>query len=250
MHNTNYVIRFVLIMTALVAVLLAFLSTALKGVHDKNEAIYNKRAILGAVADKLDANLSSLSDDDIAGIFTSQVEQKVFDMKGNELTKEQVEALGYKGGLAEHVDTSKEKKKAEKDRILPWYTYNAKDGKKYYILAVRGNGLWDEIWGNIALDSDLNTISGVSFDHKAETPGLGAEIKDNAAFPAMFKGKKVFATDGSYKSVDVVKGGVKDPMHQVDAISGATITAVGVGEMMVRGIEYYQPVFSAKKGSK
>ncbi|MCB0597465.1 MAG: NADH:ubiquinone reductase (Na(+)-transporting) subunit C, partial [Phaeodactylibacter sp.] len=127
----------------------------------------------------------------------------------------------------------------EAERRLPLYIYEH-NGEKFYILSVRGNGLWDEIWGNIALKSDGNTIAGAAFDHKGETPGLGAEIKDNPSFPAQFEGKKIYE-DGQFVSVKVRKGGAKNKEHEVDAISGATVTSDGVTEMLYRGIEYYQP---------
>jgi Na+-transporting NADH:ubiquinone oxidoreductase subunit C len=79
---------------------------------------------------------------------------------------------------------------------------------KNYILPVRGNGLWDEIWGFITLEADGNTIKGVAFDHKGETPGLGAEIKDNKNWKEQFVGTKLFEGD-EFVGVDVVKGGVK-----------------------------------------
>jgi len=41
---------------------------------------------------------------------------------------------------------------------------------------MRGKGLWDAIWGFVALDNNL-VVKGVYFDHKGETPGLGANIK-------------------------------------------------------------------------
>jgi len=112
---------------------------------------------------------------------------------------------------------------------------------------VRGKGLWDEIWGSIAIKDDFNTIGGVAFNHTAETPGLGAEIKDNKNWKSKFTGKKLFNSAGEFVSVDVVKGGVKEPDHQVDAISGATVTCVGVAEMLDRGIEVYLPYFESLK---
>ncbi len=236
-------------MTAIVALVLSFMSTGLKPVHDKNEAVYNKKAILSAVKDQIGDGFDALTDDQISDIFTKQIEQKVMDMEGGFISKEDVMAAGYKGGMAENLDMAKEKKKPESDRLLPVYIYTADDNKKYYIFNVRGNGLWDEIWGNIAFESDLNTIAGVSFDHKAETPGLGAEIKDNKDWAGQFIGKKIYADDGMYKSVGVIKGGAKDPVHEVDGISGATITADGVAEMMKRGLKYYEPFIKmSKKG--
>ncbi|MEM9822777.1 MAG: FMN-binding protein, partial [Bacteroidota bacterium] len=106
---------------------------------------------------------------------------------------------------------------------------------------------WDDIWGNIALKDDLSTIVGAAFDHKGETPGLGAEIKDNPAFPAKFKQKQIYDASGNYTSVDVVKPGIKTTSHSVDGISGATVTCVGVAEMLDRGIAYYEPYLKTLK---
>lgn len=235
-------------MTVLVALILAGMYTVLKPVHQLNEAIYAKKAILAAIQEKVGVEANKLSPDEVEKIFSDKIKQEVFDMKGNSLDKAAVEAAGYPGGLAENVDMKKEMKKAEADRLIPMYTYT--DGaEKYYILSVRGKGLWDEIWGNIALEKDLNTIAGVDFDHAAETPGLGAEIKDNAAWKKQFIGKSIYQADGTYTSVQVVKGGAKVPAYQVDGISGATITADGVEEMLVRGLKYYEPVLEGLKKS-
>jgi Na+-transporting NADH:ubiquinone oxidoreductase subunit C len=107
-------------------------------------------------------------------------------------------------------------------------------------------GLWDKIWGTIAIQDDFNTVAGASFGHVAETPGLGAEIKDNPNFPKQFQGKTIFK-DGQYVSVGVIKGGAKDKAHEVDAISGATITSRGVNGMMVEGLKPYLPYFESLK---
>lgn len=247
MHSTRQIISFVLIMTTIVALVLSFMNTGLKSIHDTNEAIYKKRAILSAVANQLGGDIKGMSDDDVADIFNNQIKQFVIKHDGSEVSSDDVIAAGYKGGNAESIDTKKEKKKAEADQILPAYVFKAKDGKQYHIVSVRGKGLWDEIWGNIALEKDLNTIAGVSFDHQAETPGLGAEIKDNADFYNQFTGKKIYDQNG-FRSVYVRKGGAKDDTHEVDGISGATITADGVTEMLDRGLRYYEPYFKNIKG--
>jgi len=233
-------------MTALVALVLAGMYAFLKPTHKQNESLFNKKSILSALGENLPKPVTKMSDSEIEDLFTNNVEQIVLNMDGEQLTKEQVEAAGYIGGMAEHVDMKKEKKKPEADRMLPLYIYN-NSGEKYYIVSVRGNGLWDEIWGNIALEDDLDVIAGVAFDHQAETPGLGAEIKDNKTWVNQFTGKEIFNDQGEYESVTVVKAGAKDPDHEVDGISGATITADGVTEMMQRGIKYYTPYFDKLK---
>jgi Na+-transporting NADH:ubiquinone oxidoreductase subunit C len=120
------------------------------------------------------------------------------------------------------------------------YIYHGDQGD-LYVVSIRGNGLWDEIWGSIALEGDLKTIAGAAFDHTGETPGLGAEIKDNPGFAKQFIGKQIYDDAGSYTSIVVKKGGAKDPNHEVDGISGATVTCDGVTEMLVRGLKYYEP---------
>lgn len=247
MQSTASVIRFVVIMTFGVAFILASLSTMWSEQSKINEAIFNKRAILSAVSDFLDGqDPKKIPDDAVINIFNEQVTQIALDMSGNELTEEDIINAGYKGGKPENIDMAKEKKKPEASRIMPLYVFGSDQGK-CYILSVRGTGLWDEIWGNIALKDDLNTIVGAAFDHKGETPGLGAEIKDNPTFPAKFKQKQIYDAAGAYTSVDVVKPGIATNLHSIDGISGATVTCVGVAEMLERGIKYYEPYLKTIK---
>jgi Na+-transporting NADH:ubiquinone oxidoreductase subunit C len=240
-HSSSYIIRFVLIMTTVSALVLASLNTFLAEKHASNEMLYNRRAILASVEPYIDGGkrVAQLSDDEVNQIFGQQIKQYVLDMNGGRID----------GKQAEEVDMARERKKPEADRLLPMYVFTNGEGTSLYILSVRGNGLWDEIWGNIALKDDLVTIAGASFDHTGETPGLGAEIKDNPRFSAQFAGKRIFNEQGEYTSVLVRKGGARDPYHEVDGISGATVTADGVSEMLKRGLRYYQPYFASKTES-
>ncbi|MCR9102442.1 MAG: NADH:ubiquinone reductase (Na(+)-transporting) subunit C [bacterium] len=237
MESTKYVVIFILILTAAVAISLTGLREATKEQSATNEDIFNKRAILTAVQDYLPngQKVADLTDEQVLELF-AQMKQPVVDMEGNII----------EGVKAESIDMAKERKKPEAERRLPVYVYE-QDGQQFYILSVRGNGLWDEIWGSVALKSDLNTIAGATFDHKGETPGLGAEIKDNPSFAAQFEGKEIYESDGDYVSIKVRKGGARDPKHEVDGISGATVTADGVSEMLYRGLKYYQPYIDKVK---
>lgn len=236
MESTNYVVGFTLAMTVIVALTLSSLFYGTKDQVAQNEDVFNKRAILSAISAKLDKPVSDFSDADVLSLFEEKVEQKVLDMDG--------EAVD--GIMAEKVDMAKEAKKAVENRQLPLFIYNS-GGEKIYIVSVRGNGLWNAIWGNVALKSDFTTVVGASFDHAGETPGLGAEIKDNPGFAKQFGGKKIYK-DGEYVSVGVIKGGAKDLAYEVDGLSGATVTADGVDEMLYRGIKYYEPYFGKVKG--
>lgn len=235
-HTTKYVIGFILILTASVAIALTSLREATKSQAALNEDIFNKRAVLSAVEDYLGEveSVDELTDDQVIALF-NEMNQPVLNMEG-----EVIEDM-----KAQEIDMARERKKPEAERKLPLYVYE-QGGEKFYILSVRGNGLWDEIWGNIALKSDLNTVAGAAFDHKGETPGLGAEIKDNPSFANQFKGKEIYE-DGEFVSIKVRKGGARDPENEVDGISGATVTADGVSEMLYRGIKYYEPYLAELK---
>lgn len=243
MHSTKYVVGFVTALTAGVAIILSLLFTSWEEQSKINEAIFNKRAILSAITDYLDEDPKEMTEERVLDVFDSNVEQIALTNDGGTVDMAGVQASGYVGGKPEHIDMKKEKKKDADERILPLYVFDSPKGK-LFIISVRGKGLWDEIWGNVALKSDFSTIAGVVFDHKGETPGLGAEIKDNPAFPAQFKGKTFFDAEGNYVGVDVEKGKAKNVAHNVDGISGATVTSVGVGDMLIEGYEHYAPYFA------
>lgn len=230
-------------MTVLVALILSGMYTGLKDIHKRNEAAYNKRAIISAVQDKLAKPLSEMTDEEVTAVFTNSIEQLAIGSDGSVYTTEDIIAKGYTTGKPDQIDMANERKRDEKDRMYPLFVFD-KDGDKNYITTVRGMGLWDAIWGNIALASDFKTITGVAFDHQGETPGLGAEIKDNADFKKQFIGKHILNTKGEFVGINIVKGGAKDnDPNAVDGITGATITAVGVDVMIKSGLEKYQAYF-------
>jgi Na+-transporting NADH:ubiquinone oxidoreductase subunit C len=151
--------------------------------------------------------------------------------------------LNSKGETVEGVDAftinlRNEQKKPIDEQHLPVFRATPDDGEKVIILPVEGKGLWGPIYGYVSLRSDMNTIYGVNFDHKGETPGLGAEI-NTSAFEGMFPGKKLFDNE-NFVSVQVHKGGAESSdLHGVDAISGGTITSKGLEKMLFDCLEKY-----------
>lgn len=234
--------RFVILLSVASALVIAGAFTLLKGIHKKNEDIFNKKNILASVEKVIkqdyEKSVAELSSTEVEDIFEKNITQFVIDAAGEDLTESA-------GVAASEVDMARERKLATPERKWPLFVYQANTGKKYYILSVRGNGLWDEIWGNISLEEDFNIIAGAVFDHKGETPGLGAEIKDNAGFSQQFEGKRIYNENGQYVSVTVQKGGARDAYkdYEVDGISGATVTADGVTDMLYEGIRQYEPFF-------
>jgi Na+-transporting NADH:ubiquinone oxidoreductase subunit C len=143
--------------------------------------------------------------------------------------------------------TPDEKKAELRDALsLPVFVCRNDDGAIKYIFPVYGLGLWGAIWGYVSLDDDFDTIHGAIFAHKGETPGLGAEI----AFPKFsdqFTGKQLFE-NGAFTSIRLVKGGAPSGgRHEVNAISGGTITSRGVEEMLKRCLTEYRPFFEQQK---
>lgn len=115
--------------------------------------------------------------------------------------------------------------------------YHAYDDERLsaIILPVYGYGLWSTMYGYIALEADANTIVGLRFYEHGETPGLGAEI-DNSQWLGLWRGKKVYG-DAEKALIEVVKGqvtaeGNSQVVHQVDGITGATLTGDGITNLL------------------
>ena len=217
-------------------------SVILKPMQDKQVELDTKKKILGAVMD-----ISSLKDDPnkVLEVYEQRVQSIVVDIDGNPVEKDR------KGNVlvAEKIDIQKNHKIPAEDRYYPVFMFTAEGANEVsaYILPMFGAGLWDWISGFIALDQDLNTIKGIAFDHKTETPGLGARIA-SPEVQDRFAGKKIFEA-GKLVSVKMVKGegnkGLGD--HEVDGMSGATMTAKGVNKMLINYLECYQGFINKKK---
>ena len=119
---------------------------------------------------------------------------------------------------------------------LPVYVFDI-NGKTVTVIPCYGAGLWGPIWGYVALAEDGKTIGGAVFDHKGETPGLGAKIADEP-FCNEFKGKSFNTGNDMFA---VLKGDNSANPHAVDAISGATITSQALGRSINLWAKYYEP---------
>jgi len=223
--NSNaYTFIFAIVMVVIIAAGLAFTATTLKPLQAENvkkEKMQNIISTIGVDADR----------DQSAELFDKYIKKQLV-LKADGTVDDGVEAFT--------LDLKKEIKKPVDQQRFPIYLAE-KDGKDFYIIPLFGSGLWDDIWGYIALDSDKNTIVGASFDHKGETPGLGAEI-NQSWFEDEFKGKKIFNDKGDFVSVKAIKGGAKpDDIHGVDAISGGTLTCDGLTRMVEERLKNYVP---------
>ena len=227
--NSNlYLVSYAAIMTIIVAVMLSAISEVLKAPQQKNELLAQKKDILKSVG------MDTVQD--IEAYYAQHIKGIVINDKGEEL--EGIDELS--------INLKNEYAKPDPDkRRYPLFIYNGPGGEEYYIVPLRGFGLWGAIWGYVALENDLNTVKGVAFDHESETPGLGAEIKTDW-FQQQFVGKKIFDGD-QFVGVIVKKGKIDDPSHEVKSISGATMTSNGLTKMIQDGLKVYLPYFEKLK---
>ncbi|GAB4236403.1 MAG: Na(+)-translocating NADH-quinone reductase subunit C [Ekhidna sp.] len=245
MQQSNlYVILFAIGLTVVFGGALSLTSVGLKPLQDKQVELDTKKKILGAVMD-----ISTIEDpNEILRIYAEKVESIVVDINGNEVTTDS------KGNpvVAEKINIQKNSKLDPQERMYPVFMFSEGGSSvDAYIFPTFGAGLWDWISGFIALESDLNVVKGIAFDHKSETPGLGARITE-ASIQGRYVGKEIFNDQGELVSVTMVKGEGNDGLseHQVDGLSGATMTAKGVNAMLENYLECYSAFIEKTKSQK
>ena len=241
-QSNGYIIGFSAALTVVLGGLLALAATSLKKTQQFQIDLDKKKQILRAV-------MKIQEGSDIAELYNSKIEGVVTNFKGDLLEDE----------VAEEINVRAEFKKSDyTEKLFPVFKFKSPvfEGKtEAYIIPVYGNGLWDEIWGFVAVENDFNTIRGVVFDHKAETPGLGARITDEE-IQNRFKGRKIFNSNwsleegGKIKTVNMVKGeGNVFPasdMSSVDGLSGASMTTQGLNKMLANYFTLYESYFATE----
>ncbi len=229
--SNRYVFIYASVMVIVVALILSGAATLLRPLQERNMRIEKMQNILSTI--HISAERAEAEE-----LFNRYITvTKVVNHEGDEVE-----------GDAFEVDLQDENRKPVEERLLPVFIADV-DGENYYIVPVRGAGLWGPIWGYLGLESDLATIAGANFDHASETPGLGAEIADRQ-FEEQFSGKRIYDEDGDFRPVTVIKGTAPpDDPHRVDGISGGTITSNGVTNMLRDGLEVYKSYFEKLKTS-
>ena len=236
--DTNkYTILFSIGMVVIVGSLLAFTASSLKPNIQENERMEKQQNILYAmgVNENGSTDIKFIGTDKVAGEFSKYI-SKQLTINTDGTSDENLEAY--------LIDVKKEQAKAKNGGIreLPLFV-GEKDNQTFYIIPIRGKGLWDAIWGYVALDEDM-VVQGAFFDHAAETPGLGANIKQRY-FMDDFVGEQLLEK-GAFQGIKVAKGNndpknlIKDD-YEVDALAGATITGDGVSVMLKKDLAMYVP---------
>ncbi|MEZ4938174.1 MAG: NADH:ubiquinone reductase (Na(+)-transporting) subunit C [Crocinitomicaceae bacterium] len=236
-ESNGYTIGFAIVLVVVVGTILAAVSMGLKPIQQKNAAKKKRMDILGAI--KIESTRQNVDD-----VFKKHiVDGYIIDAKGKKIEGKTLED-------AEKLDIQKQFRNSgisPEDRQYPLFIAE-KEGQKLFIIPMVGKGLWGPIWGYVAVKENMVDIQAAKFDHKTETPGLGAEIKVYKSFQKQFEdNKKISDDNGEFVKITVTKGsGASGNPHAVDGITGGTITSKGVEEMMERTLKVYVSHFHAK----
>ena len=242
-ESNLYTVLFATGMVVIVGTLLSFMATSLKDKITENKRIEKQQNILYAmgVNENDETSVEFVSKSIVGSEFSKYITKQLV-ITGTEVVEDDNAYL---------IDLKKEEAAAKNknyQRRLPLFIGN-KDNVAYYIIPVRGKGLWDAIWGYVAIDNKL-VVQGVFFDHAGETPGLGSNIKERF-FMDDFKGEH-FLDGDLFKGISVTKGNA-DPKNlnktdfEVDAIAGSTITGDGLAAMLKKDLKMYLPYLKTLK---
>lgn len=231
-HSNKYIFIYSVVMVVVVAVALTIVAVQLKPAQEDNIRIEKMQNILASV----NINTASIPKKQVIDVYNKYVKRAF--------------AVNNKGEVIESnsskvfpIEMANELKKPADQQILPVFVATLDSGDSAFIVPLRGKGLWGSIWGYISFKPDFNTVVGCVYDHKGETPGLGAEI-NTPGFQKHFFGKTIFNDQKEFVSVSVMKGGAApDDPHGVDAISGGTITSKGVEKMLRDNLGGYVAYF-------
>ena len=202
-----------------VGTLLAAIDSSLKDKIRINKILEKQQNILYAIGinENEGNSVNFIAADKAEEEFNKYVTKQIY-IQGDEVIEDDKAYL---------IDVKKQKALAKDPsyvRKLPLFIAE-KDGRNLYVAPIRGKGLWDAIWAYVSVDEDM-VIRGIYFDHKAETPGLGANIKQRF-FMDDFIGESLLDSQGNFKGVTVSKTNL-DPKNEdkydneVDAIAGST----------------------------
>ena len=242
--KNSYTILFAIGMVIIVGTLLAAIDSSLKEKIKTNKILEKQQNILYAIGinNNEGNSVSFVSTNQAPSLFEEYIVSQIY-IQGDKIVEDDEAYL---------IEVKKEKALAKDpayDRRLPLFIAQ-RDSVRYYVAPIRGKGLWDAIWAYIAMDENM-MILGAYFDHKGETPGLGANINQRF-FMDDFIGEKLLDQNENFKGIKVSKTNldprneIKDD-HEVDAIAGSTITGDGVSAMIKSDLRLYIPYFKKLK---
>jgi Na+-transporting NADH:ubiquinone oxidoreductase subunit C len=248
--STNKILTVAFLLCVICSILVSAAAVGLKDRQERNKAEEKKKNILVAAGmyDEtipLDEQFSRVQPrlvDLKTGTFSEEFDVATFDSRTasrDAETRYEIPAGQDLAGIKAH------------SRIQDIYLVMNGQALQQVILPVYGKGLWSTMYGFISLDADMTTVIGFAFYEHGETPGLGGEI-DNPNWKKLWPGKRVYDEEGKTR-IEVLKGLVdresENAIYQVDGLSGATLTARGVSNLLQywMGENGYQPLLERLK---
>ena len=229
MHSNRYTLIFTTLVTMILAFILSSAYSSLEDITNNNIQADIKKNILSSLG-FAPSNKAPWTTENVEQIFKESIVSFVVDKSGNVIPDKLPQDIDPK------VDTE----------LYPLYK-KIVDGKvDGFAIPISGKGLWGTMYGYFAIESDGATAKGITFYKHIETPGLGAEV-DKPWFQQNFVGKRFIDNDGNLIGIQTIKGKVDESSdeayHQVDGITGATMTSRGLNEFLLKDLKFYNPYF-------
>jgi len=230
--STSKTIIVALVLCIVCSVFVCTAAVMLRPAQQINKDLDRKTNILAAAGmlqedvsiDEQFASIKTRAVDMATGKFTDAVDVTVYDQRKASKDPAMSDELG-------DADLAKIGRRAKYTLV---YVVEGDSGIDKIILPIKGYGLWSTLYGFVALESDLNTVAGLGFYDHAETPGLGGEV-DNPIWKAKWVGKLSYDAENK-QALTVIKGSVDksrpEAVHQIDGLSGATLTGKGVDNLI------------------
>ncbi len=231
-------VQFVMVVAFMSSLLLAFIAMSLKPKMDYNVVLDKKKSILRSI----DINVVGLTPNELDEKYNLHIEEIVINSSGSivdDIMLSDIIWIEDKGtGTTNYIY-----KTTNEELVNEYYPIYKTSNPNGYIIPISGKGLWSTLKGYFAIAEDKNSTMGIVFYEHGETPGLGAEV-DKPWFQNQFKidrGKKIFNAKKDLVSINVNKKKNTDGKpHEVDGITGATVTADGVTKFLKRDLNRYK----------
>ena len=226
MRSNSYTVFFTAAITVVLGLLLSIAATSLKKKQLLNIELDIKKNIL--IALNIQPKGEEFTPDEIEKEYEKTVVPIVVDSTG---------------AVIENISSNSIENTNDQ---FPVFMQMMGDKIEGYAIPISGKGLWSTLYGYLALEPDGETVKGITFYKHRETPGLGGEV-EKKWFTNNYKQKKIVDDNGVLVSIQAVKGKADptspDYYHQVDGVSGATMTTKGLNIFLKSELKKYDPYF-------
>ena len=235
-YSNAYVVGFATAVCLVCSIVVSTSAVALRDRQDRNKVLDRQTQVL-VVAGLLEEGQKT-APENVERLFVENIQIRVVDLATGEYD-DSMDAAAYDQRKASKDPSTSRTAPANNAGVsrLPAlalvYQRVEDDEVQSLILPIEGKGLWSTLYGYLALATDTTTIEGITFYEHGETPGLGGEI-DNPSWKSVWIGRQAF-DENWQPAVEVIKGyagPVAEDPYRVDGLSGATLTARGVSDLV------------------